>query len=65
MKCSECRWYAHQIGAKGLCRRYPPTVTHFPNGRVDFVRPVVYDNDFCGEFSAQLDMTEFDKTDFF
>jgi hypothetical protein len=52
-RCGACRYYlpnkdSNPKDPTGLCRRFPPQMMGDGD---DFIRPIVSDLDWCGEFS--------------
>lgn len=53
MKCEDCKAYRAKNDIEGECMLYPPVPNPAENSRVTpdaWVRPLVYMDDFCGEF---------------
>lgn len=53
-RCGGCRFYLRNKDSNpkdptGLCRRFPPQIMGDGD---DFIRPIVSDLDWCGEFQA-------------
>jgi hypothetical protein len=53
-RCGACRFYLRNEASNpkdptGLCRRFPPQILGDSD---DFIRPMVSDLDWCGEFAS-------------
>jgi len=53
-RCGACRYYLQNKDSNpkdptGLCRRFPPQIMGDGD---DFIRPIVSDLDWCGEFQG-------------
>ncbi len=53
-KCKNCMFYKKTIYSKGECFRYPPQLVLDPEtGSANPARPMMEEDDFCGEFKSE------------